>query len=111
MGASTPITTFAQTSTTPSTMYGLYQSSSARNRQNHEPQSRQSDASSRLITGLAMSTSSCHDTPDQKSMAKEIPTNTMPVPRSGCFMMSSHGMPTTTAGFHSSTIDFGASRL
>ena len=37
--------------------------------------------------------------------------NTIPVPRSGCSMIRSHGTPTTSAGFHSSTSDFGASRF
>ena len=63
----------------------------------------------RLTTGLATSTSSGHDTPAQKSIANAKPTNTMPVPRSGCFMMSAHGMPTTSAGFQSSSSDRGGS--
>ena len=63
----------------------------------------------RLTTGLATSTSSGHDTPAQKSMAKAKPMKTMPVPRSGCFMMRAHGMPTTSAGFHSSSSDRGGS--
>jgi hypothetical protein len=63
----------------------------------------------RLTTGLATSTSSGQDTPAQNSMANAKPTNTMPVPRSGCFMINAHGMPTTRAGFQSSSRDRGGS--
>ena len=62
------------------------------------------------MTGLASRSSSGHDTPAQNSIAKKIPTNTMPVPRSGCSMMSTNGTPTMSAGFHSSIIARGASR-
>src|SRR3954447_14538449 len=63
----------------------------------------------RLTTGLATSTSNGQETPDQNNMAKAKPTKTMPVPRSGCFMINSHGMPTTSAGFQSSSSDLGGS--
>src|SRR3954463_10396230 len=95
----------------PSSMYGLYQITSARSAKNHAPHHVWSNASTRLTAGLAMSTSSGHDTPLQNSIAKKMPMKTMPVPRSGWSMMSSHGVPTTSAGFHSSSSDLGASFL
>src|SRR5215212_11524133 len=76
---------------------------------NHAPHSFTLNARMRLTTGLATSTSSGHETPDQKSIANAKPTKTMPVPRSGCFMISAHGTPTISAGFHSSSNDFGGS--
>src|SRR3954466_1080150 len=82
---------------------------SAISSRNHAPQSFTLNARMRLTTGLATSTSSGHDTPDQNSMANAKPTNTMPVPRSGCFMISTHGTPTTSAGFQSSSSDLGGS--
>ena len=109
IGDTTPKITLSTTRKIPSYMYGLYQSTSAMRSRNHAPQSLVLNASIRLTTGLATRTSSGHDTPDQKSIAKAKPTNTMPVPRSGCFMMSAHGIPTTTAGFHSSSSDRGGS--
>src|SRR5678815_2430317 len=109
IGASTPNTTFVTARKIPSYRYGLYHSTSARSSRNHAPQTCTLNVRIRLTTGLATSTSSGHDTPDQKSIANAKPTNTMPVPRSGCFMMSSHDTPTTSAGFHSSSNDFGAS--
>ena len=60
--------------------------------------------------GLAANTSSGHFTPLQNSMQKKMPMKTIPVPRSGCSMMSSHGMSTTSAGRQRSTSDVGASR-
>jgi hypothetical protein len=64
----------------------------------------------RLTAGLATRISNGHGMPNQKSIPKRMPMNTMPVPRSGCAMMRSHGTPTTSAGFHSSSSVFGASR-
>src|SRR5437868_1562653 len=93
----------------PSYMYGLYQSTRASNKRNHAPHTLVLNARMRLTTGLATSTSSGQDTPAQNSIANANPTNTMPVPRSGCFMISAQGSPTTSAGFHSSSNDFGGS--
>ncbi len=67
-------------------------------------------ASTRLITGLAASSSSVPDTPAQNSMAKNKPTNTRPVPRSGCFITSNHGISTTMPGLIRSTRERGATR-
>ena len=64
----------------------------------------------RLSTGLAISRSSFQGTPAQNSIEKKMPTNTMPVPRSGCLRMSSIGTVTTAIGFHRSSIDFGVPR-
>src|ERR1700712_5778141 len=109
MGDTTPKITFSTTRKMPSYMYGLYQSTSATSSRNQAPQSWVLKARMRLTTGLATSTRSGQDTPTQNSIANAKPTNTMPVPRSGCFMMSAHGMPTTRAGYHSSSSDFGGS--
>ena len=81
------------------------------NRQNQDAQTLVLKARMRLTTGLAIKTSSRHSTPAQKSMPKKMPTNTMPVPKSGCFMMSIHGMPTMRPGLQRSSIDLGASRF
>src|SRR4051794_7630425 len=109
IGDTTPKMTLMTTRKMPSYMYGLYQSTSASSNRNHAPQMLVLNARMRLTTGLATSTSSGHDTPDQNSMANAKPTNTMPVPRSGCFMISTHGTPTTSAGFQSSSSDLGGS--
>src|SRR5215210_2090249 len=109
IGDTTPNTTFVTARKIPSYRYGLYHSTSAMSRRNHAPQSFTLNAKMRLTTGLATSTSSGHDTPDQKSIANAKPTKTMAVPRSGCFMINAHGTPTTSAGFHSSSSDFGGS--
>src|SRR5215212_8371812 len=109
MGDTTPKTTLVTARKIPSYRYGLYQSTSAIRSRNHAPHSFTLNARIRLTTGLATSTRRGHDTPDQNSMAKANPTNTMPVPRSGCFMISAHGTPTTSAGFQSSSNDFGGS--
>src|SRR5260221_14695707 len=93
----------------PSYMYGLYHNTNARSSRNQAPQTLVLNARMRLTTGLATSTSNGQETPAQKSMAKANPMNTMPVPRSGCFMTNTHGMPTTSAGFQNSSSDFGAS--
>src|SRR4051812_44743797 len=104
-----PKITFVTTRKMPSYMYGLYQITSATSSRNQAPHKPVLNARMRLTTGLATRTSSGHDTPAQKSMANAKPTNTMPVPRSGCFMMSAHGTPTTSAGFHSSSNERGGS--
>src|SRR4051794_8203266 len=109
IGASTPKRTFVQARKIPSYRYGLYQSTSAMSRRNQAPQTCTLKARIRLTTGLATSTSSGHDTPDQNSIAKAKPTNTMPVPRSGWSMMSTQGTPTTRPGFQSSRSDLGGS--
>ncbi len=101
----------APITTTLSHRYGLYHITNANSSRNQAPQRLVLNASTRLTTGLAMSTNSSHRTPAQNSMAKKMPTNTIAVPRSGCSMMSSHGTATTSAGFHSSISDRGASRL
>src|SRR4249919_1282382 len=107
IGATTPNTTLVTVRKIPSYRYGLYQSTNATSRRNHAPHSAVLNDKMRLTTGLATSTSSGQDTPDQNSIANAKPTNTMPVPRSGCFMISSQGMPTTSAGFQSSSSDLG----
>src|SRR5213082_2402395 len=109
IGASVPNTTFITVRNIPSYRYGLYQRISAISSRNQAPHIWVLNARMRLTTGLATSTSSGQDTPDQKSIANAKPTNTMPVPRSGCIMMSTQGIPTTSAGFHSSSSDFGGS--
>ena len=106
-----PIKTFAATTNRPSPRKGLYQRTSARSRQNHAPQMRESNPRIKLITGLARSSNNCHATPAQKSMEKKIPTNTIDVPRSPCAMMSRSGTPATSIGFHISIIDLGATRF
>ena len=88
-------------------MYGLYHSTRPMRSRNQTPHSVVFTARTRLTAGLAASTSTCHVAPLQNSMAKKIPMNTNPVPRSGCAMISSHGMRATKAGFHKSTSDFG----
>jgi hypothetical protein len=85
--------------------------SNATKRQNQDAQTLVLKARIKLTTGLAMSTSSRHSTPAQNSIPKKIPTKTIPVPRSGCFMMSTHGIPTMRPGRQRSSIDFGASRF
>ena len=77
---------------------------------NHAPQSPTLNERIKLIAGLAIRISSGQATPAQYSIAKKIPMKTMPVPRSGCSMMMSHGIATTSAGFHRSSRDFGGSR-
>ena len=103
--------TFAVARKTPSSTYGLYQIKSATNRQNHDAHTLVLKARIRLTTGLAIRTSRRHSTPAQNSIPKKMPTKTMPVPRSGCFMMRTHGIPTMSPGLHRSSIDFGASRF
>ena len=107
----TPVATFSTISTIPSIRYGRYQSTSASRMKNHAPQSPTLNERMRLMAGLAIRIRSGHATPDQYSIAKKIPMNTMPVPRSGCSMMISHGMPTTSAGFHRSSSDRALSLL
>src|SRR5215204_5603897 len=109
IGASTPNTTLVQARKIPSYRYGLYHSTRATSSRNHAPQTWTLKARMRLTTGLATSTRSGQDTPDQKSIANAKPTKTMPVPRSGCIMISTHGTATTRAGFHSSSSDRGGS--
>ncbi len=110
IGASTPIATLVTMSTTPSTTYGLYQSTTAMRMRNHAPQSPVLNASRSEIAGDAASSNRRAETPAQKSMAKKIPTKTIPVPRSGCAMTRSHGTSTTSPGSQSSTSDRGGSR-
>ncbi len=50
---------------------------------NHAPHNPTLKESTRLIAGLAIRIRSGHATPAQNSIAKKIPMNTMPVPRSG----------------------------
>ena len=76
---------------------------------NQAPHSFVLKARMRLTTGLAMRMSRGHDTPAQNSIAKAKPTNTIPVPRSGCAMIRAQGTATTSAGFHSSSSERGGS--
>ena len=106
----TPVVTFSTISTMPSMRYGRYQRTSAKSMKNHAPQSPTLNERIRLMAGLAIRISNGQATPAQYNIAKKIPMKTMPVPRSGCSMMISHGIATTTAGFQRSSSDFGASR-
>src|ERR1700730_4202051 len=76
---------------------------------NHAPHNRVLKLSTRLTTGLARSTSNGHGVPAQNSMTKQIPMNTIPLPSSGCSMITSHGMPTVRIGFQRSTRELGDS--
>src|SRR5688572_19976023 len=103
------MTTLAATTMTPSQRYGLYQMTSARRRRNHAPQICVLNVRISEMIGLAINSNNRHEIPDQKSIAKKMPTNTRLDPRSFCPMTSNHGIPTIRAGFHRSTRVLGGS--
>src|ERR1700723_208622 len=105
-----PMKTFASTTPIPSIRYGRYRHTSTMSRKNHAPQTQVLDAPIRLTIGLASRTRVSHGTPAQNSIANRMPTNTIELPRSPAARINTIGIPTTTAGRHSSTRSLGGSR-
>ena len=66
-----PIITFAATTNSPSPRNGLYHRTSPSSSRNQMPQISESKPSSRLTTGLASSSSSCHGTPRPEQHREE----------------------------------------
>src|SRR5579863_126793 len=110
MGAMMPMQTLARTTPMHSIRYGRYRQTSTISRKNHAPHTHVLEAPMRLTIGLARRTSVSHGTPAQNNIAKRIPTNTIELPRSPAARISTIGTPTTTAGRHNSTSNFGGSR-
>ena len=102
--------TFVSHTVSPSNTYGRDQSSSTVRTTIHAPHETVENASSRLISGEARSSSSLALTPTQNRPANRIPRNTIALPRSGWMPTSTKGMPTRMSGGISSTRLCGGSR-